>query len=96
MLVENDVKGKLQPPYDPRPLVIVEKKGSMLTAAKEDKTVTRNSSHFKLIPKQDTSLEGVPKAQQNAAAPRSYPTRVRRPPRRFQDECFDKMNTIPT
>ena len=50
VLVANDAKGKLSPPFDPRPLIIVEKKGSMLTAADHDKTVTRNSSHFKLLP----------------------------------------------
>ena len=94
VLVANDVKGKLTPPFDPRPLIIVEKKGSMLTAADHDKTVTRNSSHFKLLPEQGTSVEGVPTSQENAsqknaAASRSYPTRVRRPPCRFQDQCFD-------
>lgn len=58
VLVANDAKGKLTPPFDPRPLIIVDKKGSMLTAADHDKTVTRNSSHFKLLPEQDTSVEG--------------------------------------
>ena len=96
VLVANDVKGKMTPPYDPRPLIIVEKKGSMLTAADEDKTITRNSSHFKIIPTQDTSVEGVPMSQESAVASRSYPTRVRRPPCRFQDQCCDKMNTNPT
>lgn len=46
VFVANDVKGKLKPPYDPRPLIIIDKKGSMLTAADEEKSVMRNSSHF--------------------------------------------------
>lgn len=96
VLVANDAKGKLTPPFDPRPLIIVDKKGSMLTAADHDKTVTRNSSHFKLLPEQDTSVEGVPTSHENAAASMSYPTRVRRPPCCFQDQCLDKMDTNPT
>ena len=96
VLVANDAKGKLTPPFERRPLIIVEKKGSMLTAADHDKTVTRNSSHFKLLPEQDTSVEGVPTSHENAAASRSYPTRVRRPPCCFQDQCLDKMDTNPT
>lgn len=96
VLVANNAKGKLTPPFDPRPLIIVDKKGSMLTAADHDKTVTRNSSHFKLLPEQDTSVEGVPTSHENAAASRSYPTRVRRPPCCFQDQCLDKMDTNPT
>lgn len=96
VLAANDAKGKLTPPFDPRPLIIVEKKGSMLTAADHDKTITRNSSLFKLLPEQGTSVEGVPASQENAAASKPYPTRVRRPPCRFQDQCFDKMHANPT
>jgi hypothetical protein len=32
--------------YDPRPLVITDKKGTIITAENKDKTVTRNSSFF--------------------------------------------------
>ena len=67
VLVANDAKGKLTPPFDPRPLIIVEKKGSMLTAADHDKTVTRNNSPFKLLPEQGTSVEGVPTSQESLA-----------------------------
>ena len=40
---------KLTPPYNPDPYTIVEKKGSMVTAAKEGHSITRNSSNFKRV-----------------------------------------------
>ena len=35
------------PPYDEKPLIIMPKKGSMITAGRGEKTVTRNSTFFK-------------------------------------------------
>ena len=35
--------------YDPIPLTVVDKKGSMVTAQNENRTVTRNSSFFKTL-----------------------------------------------
>ena len=47
----DDSKKKSDTPYDPRPLIVVEKKGSMVTAQDDDGVpVTRNSSFFKSVP----------------------------------------------
>lgn len=35
--------------YDPTPLTVVDKKGSMITAQNENRTVTRNTSFFKRL-----------------------------------------------
>lgn len=35
--------------YDPTPYFVTERKGSMVTASREDKTITRNSSFFKPV-----------------------------------------------
>jgi len=46
----DDIKKKSDTPYDPRPLIIMEKKGSMVTAQDDDGVpVTRNSSFFKSV-----------------------------------------------
>ena len=47
----DDSKKKSDTPYDPRPHIVVEKKGSMVTAQDDDGVpVTRNSSFFKSVP----------------------------------------------
>jgi hypothetical protein len=55
---------KVSPPYVPRPNVVVEKKGNMITATSGAKNVTRNSSFFKKVkpdlfdrPEQETEVE---------------------------------------
>ena len=53
VLLRNDFKSKRFTPYDPRPYEVVGKKGSMVTAARDSKLVTRNSSFFKPIIKQE-------------------------------------------
>ena len=51
LVKRDDSKKKSDTPYDPRPLIIVEGKGSMVTAENDDGTqVTRNSSFFKNVP----------------------------------------------
>jgi len=48
----DDSKKKSDTPYHPRPLIVMEKKGSMVTAQDDDGVpVTRNSSFFKSVPK---------------------------------------------
>ena len=49
VLVKNNVKGKLQPPFLPDPHVVVSKNNTMITAEYNGKKVTRNSSFFKLL-----------------------------------------------
>ena len=47
----DDSKKNSDTPYDPRPHIVVEKKGSMVTAQDDDGVpVTRNSSLFKSVP----------------------------------------------
>ena len=53
VLVKQPKQNKLTAPYDPKQYVIVEKKGSMVTAEREDKRIVRNSSHFKRIQRQN-------------------------------------------
>ena len=51
VLMRQRKKNKLSTPYHPKPFVVEEKKGSMVTASNGSQTVTRNSSQFKVIPK---------------------------------------------
>lgn len=50
-------KNKLDTPYTSRPLVVVAKKGSMVTAKDGSKYITRNSSLFKKIPSQQCTQD---------------------------------------
>ena len=49
VLIQNEKKGKLEPKYDPRPYTVVAKKGTMVTASRDNPrhVITRNSSFFK-------------------------------------------------
>ena len=50
VLVKQPKAKKLSTPFNPVPLVVEEKKKSMITASDGHKTVTRNSSMFKVVP----------------------------------------------
>ena len=51
VLVKRDPSDKKsQPPYRPEHFVVTQKKGSMVTAKGDSKTITRNSSFFKQVP----------------------------------------------
>ena len=47
VLVRQRPSNKLATPFDPRPLVITKRNGSMVTASRGNYSVTRNISHFK-------------------------------------------------
>ena len=51
VLVKQNKINKLTPPFNPDPLVVIEKKGSMITAksSTNNKEIRRNSSFFKRI-----------------------------------------------
>ena len=49
VLVKQDKENKLTTPFDPRPYEVTNKKGNMVTAQREDKRITRNSSKFKSV-----------------------------------------------
>lgn len=50
-VVKSDHTSKAHTPYQPNPLTITKKKGSMITATHKDNQITRNASFFKKIPK---------------------------------------------
>ena len=50
VLVKQPKANKLSTPFNPVPLVVEEKQGSMITASDGHKTVTCNSSMFKVVP----------------------------------------------
>lgn len=50
VLCRQNIKGKLMTPYGSKPYTIVKIRGSMVTAARPGHEITRNSSHFKLLP----------------------------------------------
>ena len=60
VLLKNEYKSKRFPPYDPSSYQVVEKKCSMVTARGESSSVTRNSSFFKLVPKQENEEMDCP------------------------------------
>ena len=51
VLMRQPKQNKLSTPYNPKPFVVEEKKGTMVTASDGSHIVTRNSSQFKVIPK---------------------------------------------
>jgi hypothetical protein len=51
VLVKREKKNKLSTPFNPEPMTIKNKKGNMITAAAENKEITRNLSFFKMIGK---------------------------------------------
>ena len=99
VLMRQPKHNKLSTPYNPKPFVVEEKKGTMVTASNGSQTVTRNSSHFKVIPKhfaqsQETDVkkddEKTPGTKQNPSDTKeeSLPRRSSRPvkpPIRFSD-----------
>ena len=99
MLMRQPKQNKLSTPYNPKPFVVEEKKGSMVTVRNGSQTITRKSSQFKVVPKHlmddqhESGRKGVsdtpvvqPKpagAKENIPLRRSQ--RQIRPPVRFSD-----------
>ena len=50
VLVKQPVINKLMPPFDPDPYFIKCIKGSIVTAERRNKSITRNKEHFILLP----------------------------------------------
>ena len=55
VIVKSDNTSKALTPYQPNPMTIIKKKGSMITATHKGNQTTRNSSFFKKIPKPTTN-----------------------------------------
>ena len=60
VLLKNTTRSKALTPFQPTPLVIIAKKGTMLTAQRGFQKVTRNSSFFKRSPRAPLSTETDP------------------------------------
>ena len=50
------IYGKSQTPSDPKLFQVISKKGSMVSARRDDKVITRNSSYFKKVQLPDSAL----------------------------------------
>ena len=98
VLMRQPQQNKLSTPFDPNPFVVKEKKGTMVTVSNDYKTVTRNSSHFKVISPELLNPERNQKRQENEVPPPiANPSqdeateslrrsnRQRRPPAKFTD-----------
>ncbi|XP_052775537.1 uncharacterized protein K02A2.6-like [Mya arenaria] len=92
--VKQHKTNKFSTPFDSQPYKITKINGSMITAKRGDKSITRNSSFFKLIRLQDSDSEDdfddfyrpgtVRTDEQEPSQPRRS-LRNRNPPERFQD-----------
>ena len=63
VIIKQPKCNKLSPPFSPVPLVVEEKNGSMVTANDRNKTVTQNSSMFKVVPSHLTHAEKITQEQ---------------------------------
>ena len=100
LVKRDDSKKKSDTPYDPRPNVIVEKKGTMVTAENDDGIqVTRNSSFFKSMPtaKEENATTEKKGGSSDVAAPmqsdpaplKRYPQHTRTRPVKLDDFVCD-------
>ena len=99
VLVKQRRTNKLSTPFDPQPLIITARKGSMVTASRGRYSITRNVSFFKSFPRrpEENTIEWdepISRPPQNPPAlipclarpeSRDRPQRPRRPPVRFKD-----------
>ena len=54
VLIRNERKSKLTPPFDPEPAIVKNTNGTMITVFHKDRKVTRNSSFFKILKARNT------------------------------------------
>ena len=72
VIIRQEPRNKLTPHYEPRPLKVIAVKGSIITAARPTgEKITRNRSHFKLIP--DTSKTTTPITQMQGERDDEWP-----------------------
>ena len=102
VLVKQERKNKFTPAFDPKPLIVEQVKGTMITARRGDYTITRNVSHFKRFmvkdevedteittDEEDTTDDETTPNQVGIPADQSqrrYPARIRNRPRFYKDE----------
>jgi hypothetical protein len=69
VLVRQRKTNKLSSFYNPQPLIVTAVKGSMVTAQRRGKSITRNSSFFKVIPAPELTPQDNPSVQGEKHAP---------------------------
>ena len=94
VLIKQKVHNKLDTPFCPIPGTVLYKKGSMITAQHQDRTITRDVSHFKLV-ENPGSTQPVHRPQQNYS-PKQPVRQHKSPPilrrsvrKRFKPKRFD-------
>ena len=100
VLVKQETRDKLSTPFDPKPYEVINKKGSMITARREDHQITRNSSFFKTvknsphIPPSDDQTDDTINLEKDGDRCDTYPSsdlalrrssRIRKPPDYLKD-----------
>ena len=76
VLMRQPKRNKLSTPYNPKPFVVEAKKGTMVTVSNGSKTITRNSSQFKVIPKHLMKFEEDEEEEEETA---TNPTELTEP-----------------
>eukprot|EP00794_Sanderia_malayensis_P011546 gene11546-12741_t len=100
VLVKQPKTSKLSTPYNPKAMVVDEVKGSMVTASNDEKTITRNSSHFKAISSETVPVTAVDDvhemldhrnedAEDTLSSETTRPVRSRKPPGWLKDFVTD-------
>ena len=89
VLVRQQKKNKLSTPYRPEPLVVEEKKGSMVTASDGLKSITRNSSMFKVIP---SNLKADPEWCKHEEEPEDFVTETQDVSKEKTPSLSDSVN----
>ena len=96
VLVKQEKKDKLTPPFNPTPLKIKETKGSIITATDgQNKIITRYSSHFKKVGESIMNEEEIEEISDgnNSDTPDTTlrrSSRERRPPKYLDDYVCSK------
>jgi hypothetical protein len=98
VLVKQEKKNKLTTPFNPTPLKVKEKKGSMITATDgQNKMITSNSSHFKKVGESIMNKEEIEEILDgnNSDTPDTTlrrSSRGRKPPKYLDDYVCSKIN----
>ena len=68
VLIKQPKQNKMSTPFEPEPLQITHKRGSIITAQDGERTVTRNSSFFKKLPS-NIPVHPAPSDDEEQSAP---------------------------
>lgn len=105
VLIRQRKQNKWPTKFDPFPFIVVRRKGTMITASRNGKYISRNVSHFKKInspyrnPQSDISDDDdtdiLPEnnaetvPRNESPYPHQYPRRDRRPTRRYRPNVYE-------